>query len=60
MLFWMKLITNVLTGFLYVTFTKEGFYFYNNLGYSSKQMLLGVLLIDMLLWLFISIPILLI
>ena len=59
-LFWMKLATNVLIGFLFSTFNKEGFYFYNNLGYSAKQMLLGVLLIDMVLWLLISIPILLI
>jgi hypothetical protein len=59
-LFWMKLITNALIGFLYTSFNKEGFYFYNNLGLSAKQMLLGVLLIDMLLWIFISIPILLI
>jgi hypothetical protein len=57
-LFWMKLITNVLIGFLFATFNKEGFYFYNNLGFSGKQMLQGVLLIDMVLWLFISIPIL--
>jgi hypothetical protein len=59
-LFWMKLSTNVLIGFLFSTFNKDGFYFYNNLGYSAKQMLLGVLLIDMLLWLGISITILLI
>jgi hypothetical protein len=60
LLFWMKLITNALIGFLFSTFKKEGFYFYNNLGFSAKQMLLGVLLIDVLLWLFISIPILVI
>lgn len=57
-LFWMKLATNALVCFLFATFNKDGFYFYNNLGFSAKQMLLGVLLIDMLLWLLLSIPIL--
>ncbi len=59
-LFWMKLITNALTGILYVTFNKEGFYFYNNLGFSAKQMLIGVMLIDLLIWLLTGITILLI
>jgi hypothetical protein len=59
-LFWMKLVSNALIGFLFSNFNKDSFYFYNNLGYSAKQMLLGVLLIDMVLWLLISIPILLI
>lgn len=59
-LLWMKLVINALIGFLYVTFNKEGFYFYNNLGFSAKQMLTGVMLIDLLIWLLIGIPILLI
>jgi len=59
-LFWMKLVTNALIGFLFITFKKTGFYFYNNLGFSTNQMLTGVLVIDLLLWLLISIPILLI
>ncbi len=60
MLFWMKLVTNALIGFLFTTFKKEDFFFYNNLGFSAKQMLLGALLIDLLLWVSISIPILVI
>lgn len=59
-LFWMKLATNALIGFLFISFNKTGFYFYNNLGFSARQMMTGALLLDLLLWLFISLPILLI
>jgi len=50
-LFWMKIITNLLIGFLFGTFKSESLYFYNNLGYSSLKMYLGVFFLDIFIWL---------
>jgi len=50
MVFWMKIITNLLIGFLFGTFRKESLYFYNNLGFSSLKMYLGVFFMDIFIW----------
>lgn len=47
-LLWMKIITNLLIGLLYIIFSTESMIFYNNLGYSSTKMYAGVMSIDIL------------
>src|SRR5690349_4106989 len=49
-LFWMKVITNLLIGLLFIVFSRDSTIFYNNLGYSSLKMYWGVMFLDLLIW----------
>ena len=56
-LLWMKILTNLVIGFLFSSLKNEGYYFYNNLGYSAVQIYVGVMLLDIFIWILMAITI---
>jgi hypothetical protein len=58
-LFRAKIIFNILIGALFIVFSKEATIFYNNLGYGASKMYWGVMLVDLFLWLIVTLPIIL-
>lgn len=46
-----KIITNVLTGFIFYFFKKHDLFYYNNLGFSTAELYVKTFTLDMLLWL---------
>lgn len=59
-LFWMKLITSFFLGIFFEFFHAQQFYFFNNLGYSKRRLYVTVGILDLSIWMMLSIIILLI
>jgi hypothetical protein len=57
---WMKLITNFLYGTYFEFFHTQQFYFFNNLGYSKLRLYTSVVMLDLSIWLALTVSILLI
>ncbi|MCY7353065.1 MAG: hypothetical protein LH606_20810 [Cytophagaceae bacterium] len=52
-LFWIKLVANTLTGLLWRSLNRQGFYFYQHLGWSERQLFLAAFGADFVIFLLI-------
>jgi hypothetical protein len=59
-LFWMKIITNLFMGIYFEIFHPNQFYFFYNLGYSKTNLYIGVAIVDLSVWLLLTLSMLLI
>jgi hypothetical protein len=53
--FWLKVVTNTLLGLYVNIFDPEQFFFYNNLGFSRLKLFVLTSVLDMMLWLCLSV-----
>lgn len=54
-MFWMKIITSIVWGLFFHLFGSEQLYFFNNLGYSKERLYISTGMMDMLIWLIVTV-----
>jgi len=53
--FWVKIVTNILLGLYVNIFHDSQFYFYYNLGFSRTRLFAATFMLDMLIWILMSV-----
>lgn len=59
-LLWMKIITSLFIGTYFELFHHKQLYFFYNLGYSKTRLYIGVAIVDLSVWLLLTLSVLLI